>query len=71
MVSIIIHAVLLLVAFFFVAVSVIKKDDVDFEVKNVERPKMNLKKLQVPGEYEETAEKAQTPQADYGQAEAQ
>lgn len=47
-VSIAIHVALILVAVFFVAVSVIHKDDVDFKPVNVKRPKMNLRKLTVP-----------------------
>ncbi len=48
LVSLAIHAILILAAFFFVAVSVVKKDDVDFAAKPVSRPKMNLRRLQVP-----------------------
>ena len=46
--TLIIHAVLILMAVFFVAVTVITKEEVDFEAKPVARPKMNLRKLQVP-----------------------
>ncbi len=49
-VSVIIHVVFLLIAATFVAVSVIIKDDPDFKVQSVKRPKMNLRKLQVPVE---------------------
>ena len=47
-VSIIIHAILIVVAISFVAVTVIKKEENKFENKPVKRPKMQLKKLQVP-----------------------
>lgn len=47
-VTLIVHAVLIAIAFFLVAVTVIRKDDVDFAAKPVSRPKMNLRKLQVP-----------------------
>jgi hypothetical protein len=47
-VSVIIHAIIALVAVFFVAVTVIQKNEVDFAAKPVNRPKMNLRKLQVP-----------------------
>ncbi|MDF7798624.1 hypothetical protein P4C99_04070 [Pontiellaceae bacterium B1224] len=47
-VSLAIHAVLIVVALSFVAVTVIQKDDKPFEAKPVNRPKMQLKKLQVP-----------------------
>lgn len=43
-----IHAVLIVVALSFVAVVVIQKDDQHFEVKEVKRPRVELKKLQVP-----------------------
>ncbi|MDF7806828.1 hypothetical protein P4E94_05205 [Pontiellaceae bacterium B12219] len=48
MVSLGIHAVLILIAVSFVAVTVIQKEDITFEAKPVNRPKMKLKKLQVP-----------------------
>lgn len=48
LVSLGIHAVLILVAVSFVAVSVIQKEEKNFEAKPVNRPKMALKKLQVP-----------------------
>jgi hypothetical protein len=48
LVSLGIHAVLLVVAVSFVAVSVITKEEKVFEAKPVNRPKMKLKKLQVP-----------------------
>ena len=42
------HVILLVVALSFVAVSVIQKQEAAFEAKQVNRPKMQLKKLQVP-----------------------
>lgn len=48
LVSLSIHAVVILIAASFVAVKVIIKDDQGFEAKPVNRPKMQLKKLQVP-----------------------
>jgi hypothetical protein len=48
LVSLGIHAVLLVVALSFVAVSVLQKEEKVFEAKPVNRPKMQLKKLQVP-----------------------
>ena len=48
LVSLGIHAVIILVALSFVAVTVITKNDQNFEAKPVKRPKMALKKLQVP-----------------------
>jgi hypothetical protein len=48
LVSLGIHAVVILVAVSFVAVTVITKEDQVFEAKKVKRPKMQLKKLQVP-----------------------
>lgn len=48
LISLGIHAVLIVVALSFVAVTVIQKDDQVFEAKPVSRPKMQLKKLQVP-----------------------
>ncbi|MDZ8120117.1 hypothetical protein [Pontiella agarivorans] len=48
MISLGIHAVLILVAISFVAVTVIQKEDKQFEAKPVNRPKQKLKKLQVP-----------------------
>lgn len=48
MVSLIVHVVLILVAISFVAVTVIQKDNKQFEAKPVNRPRMQLKKLQVP-----------------------
>jgi hypothetical protein len=47
-VSLGIHAVLIVVALSFVAVTVITKEEKAFEAKPVNRPKMNLRKLQVP-----------------------
>jgi hypothetical protein len=48
LVSLGIHAVLIVIALSFVAVTVITKEDKAFEAKPVKRPKMSLKKLQVP-----------------------
>ena len=47
-VSLAIHAVLIVVAISFVAVKVIVKDDTTFESKRVKRPKMPPRRLQVP-----------------------
>jgi hypothetical protein len=48
LVSVGIHALLLVIAVSFVAVKVIRKEDAVFETKPVSLPKMKLKKLQVP-----------------------
>lgn len=48
LISLGIHAVIFLVAVSFVAVTVIQKKDTIFEAKPVSRPRMQLKKLQVP-----------------------
>ena len=48
LISLGIHAVLLVVALSFVAVTVITKEDQIFEAKKVNRPRMKIKKLQVP-----------------------
>lgn len=48
LVSLGIHAVLIVVALSFVAVTVIQKDETKFEAKQVKRPRMQLKRLQVP-----------------------
>jgi hypothetical protein len=48
MVSLIVHFILIAVAVSFVAVTVINKEDQHFEAKKVARPKVPLKKLQVP-----------------------
>ena len=48
LVSLGIHAVLIVIAISFVAVTVITKEEKAFEAKPVKRPKMMLKKLQVP-----------------------
>ncbi|VGO19724.1 vWA domain-containing protein [Pontiella sulfatireligans] len=48
LVSLGIHAVLIVLALSFVAVTVITKEDQVFKAKPVKRPKMQLKKLQVP-----------------------
>ncbi len=45
MVSLVIHAVLIVVAGSFVAVRVIVKEDPTFEAKKVKRPKMPPKKI--------------------------
>ncbi|RKX36945.1 MAG: hypothetical protein DRP64_17885, partial [Verrucomicrobia bacterium] len=47
-VSLALHAVLLVVALSFVAVTVVTKDDKKFESRQVNRPRMPPKKLQVP-----------------------
>ncbi len=47
-VSLVIHAVLIVVAVSFVAVKVLVKEDQSFKAMQVKRPKMTLKKLQVP-----------------------
>jgi hypothetical protein len=47
-VSLAIHALLVVVALSFVAVTVIQKEEKVFESKAVKRPKMPIKKLQVP-----------------------
>ncbi len=47
-VSLGIHAVLIVIALSFVAVTVIQKEEKAFEAKPLNRPKMKLKKLQVP-----------------------
>ena len=48
LVSLGIHVILVLVAVSFVAVTVIQKEEQNFEAKPVQRPKMQLRKLQVP-----------------------
>ncbi|WP_372796845.1 hypothetical protein [Pontiella sp.] len=48
LVSLGIHALLIVIALSFVAVTVIQKEEQSFEAKPVNRPKMQLKKLQVP-----------------------
>lgn len=57
LISLVIHAVLIVVALSFVAVSVIIKEDRQFEVKTVSRPKLPLKKLQVPVKLKKSAPK--------------
>ncbi len=47
-VSVIVHAAFIAIALTFVAVQVYIKPEQTFEVKDVKRPKMQLKKLQVP-----------------------
>jgi len=46
--SLVLHAILIVGAVSFVAVKIIVKEDAGFEAKQVNRPKMPLKKLQVP-----------------------
>ncbi len=48
LISVGIHALLIVLALSFVAVTVITKEEKVFEAKPVSRPKMKLKKLQVP-----------------------
>jgi len=48
LVSLAVHAVLILVAATFVAVTVVTKEEKKFEAKKVHRPKQPLKKLRVP-----------------------
>jgi hypothetical protein len=48
LVSIAIHAIIVLVAITFVAFTVVLKEEKTFVAKDVKRPKMKLKKLQVP-----------------------
>ncbi len=48
LISLGLHVVLVIVALSFVAVTVITKDEQNFEAMKVQRPKMPLKKLQVP-----------------------
>ncbi|MDF7827060.1 hypothetical protein P4B35_23760, partial [Pontiellaceae bacterium B12227] len=48
LVSLGVHAALIIVALSFVAVTVITKDENAFEAKPVKRPSMKLKRLQVP-----------------------
>jgi hypothetical protein len=59
LVSLGIHAVIILIAVTFVAFNVIIKEEKVFEAKEVKRPKMQLKKLQVPVKIEKR--KKQTP----------
>ncbi len=46
--TIIIHIVLVAIAFSFVAITVINREEVDFKAVDINRPKMQMKKLQVP-----------------------
>lgn len=48
LISLGVHAVIIVVALSFVAVTVVQKQEKAFEAKPVNRPKMSLKKLQVP-----------------------
>ena len=47
-ISLAIHAALILIAVFFVAVTVVQKEDQTFEARPVNRPRQKLRKLQVP-----------------------
>lgn len=47
-VSLVLHAVIIIAALTFVAVKVVIKSEQTFEVKEVKRPRMKLRKLQVP-----------------------
>ncbi|MCK4564204.1 MAG: hypothetical protein KAU94_06000 [Verrucomicrobia bacterium] len=47
-VSLVLHAVLIVIAVSFVAVTVVTKDEQKFEAKHVKRPKMPPKRLQIP-----------------------
>ena len=47
-ITIIVHALIILIAIGFVAYEVITKEDKQFVAKENKRPKMKLKKLQVP-----------------------
>ena len=55
MVTLIVHALIILVAASFVAYKVIKKEEKVFVAKENKRPRMKLKKLQVPIKIEKTA----------------
>ena len=57
LVSLIIHAVIILMAGSFAVVSVIVKDDKKFEAKTITRPRMPLKKLTVPVDVRKRNEK--------------
>ena len=57
MISLGIHAVLVVIALSFVAVTVIQKEDQKFEAKQVNRPKQQLKRLQVPVKVKKTKPK--------------
>jgi hypothetical protein len=59
LISLGIHALIILVAVSFVAFTVITKEEKIFEAKEVKRPKMKLKKLQVPVKIEKR--KKRTP----------
>ena len=59
LVSLGIHALIIVVAVSFVAVTVLEKEDQAFTPKPVKRPKMQLKKLQVPVNVQK--KKAQKP----------
>lgn len=57
MVSLMVHAALVVVALFFIAVSVVKGNETVFEARVVSRPKMNLKKLKIPVNVEKAKHK--------------
>jgi hypothetical protein len=59
-ITIAIHAILLLIAGTFVAVTVVQRSETKFEGKQIARPKMKLKKLQVPVKIEQQV-KRQAP----------
>jgi hypothetical protein len=59
-ITIAIHAILLLIAGTFVAVTVVQRSETKFEGKQIVHPKMKLKKLQVPVKIEQQV-KRQTP----------
>ena len=48
LISLAIHAVLIVIAVSFVAVTVIKKEEQNFQTKEVKRPRIKLKRLQAP-----------------------
>jgi len=47
-VSLVLHGILIMIAVTYVAVTVVMKDEQQFEAKRVDRPKQPLKKLRVP-----------------------
>jgi hypothetical protein len=56
-ISLAMHGILIIAAFYFVAVKVMLKEDQVFETRPVSRPKMQLKKLQVPVDVKKRAQK--------------
>lgn len=58
LISIAIHVILFLVAGYFVAVEVIERSETKFEGKQIVRPKMKLKKLQMPVKIEKVKRQA-------------